>query len=296
MALETLYFKQESGLYFRTTYAIREANQDIIILGDSRANHHYVPSIISEEMGMSCYNAGRDGQGILYVEAVLRSILARKRPKLVVIDLTGVMFNVGGGKYGRLSSLLPYYRQHPEIRHIVNKRSFYEPLKMLSKIYPYNSMLLTIIKYNFVGEIDYSGFIPLNGKPGRVLTWDVGGEDCDGGLVDLNAVESLENICRVCNENGIKAVLSISPYFDEVFEEKLFRIIKDVADVYRIPVINFSREKGISRNMNYFVDSSHLNYKGAREFSMVFCERIKETRVLVSGMGSCVAGVEDRLK
>lgn len=98
----------------------------------------------------------------------------------------------------------------------------------------------------------------------------------------------------VCRENALGVVISISPYFDECFGEKFVRIIKDVADRYGIPVINFSRLKGISGNGEYFVDRSHLNYEGARKFTMVFCKRIKETGIVNSGIAGRMADVKDR--
>jgi hypothetical protein len=71
-------------------------------------------------------------------------------------------------------------------------------------------------------------------------------------------------------------------------------IIKNVADRYGIPVINFSRLKGISGNGEYFVDRSHLNYEGVREFTMVFCKRIEETGIVNSGIVGRMVGVKDK--
>lgn len=39
-----------------------EVDANILIFGSSRAAHHYVPSILSDSLDMSCYNCGLDGQ------------------------------------------------------------------------------------------------------------------------------------------------------------------------------------------------------------------------------------------
>ena len=43
--LRYFYFKQESGMPYRTTYSIEKTTADILIFGSSRANHHYHPDV-----------------------------------------------------------------------------------------------------------------------------------------------------------------------------------------------------------------------------------------------------------
>ena len=63
----TFHFLQAraGGITGAEYYVCEKVTEDIIIMGSSRASHHYVPEIISEELGMSCFNAGRDGNGII---------------------------------------------------------------------------------------------------------------------------------------------------------------------------------------------------------------------------------------
>ena len=46
-------------------YVCTNATDEILIMGSSRASHHYVPEVITNDLGMSCYNAGQDGNGIV---------------------------------------------------------------------------------------------------------------------------------------------------------------------------------------------------------------------------------------
>ena len=49
------------GNWQRFRYINDEMRDDILIMGSSRASHHYVPKIIEDSLGMSCYNCGVDG-------------------------------------------------------------------------------------------------------------------------------------------------------------------------------------------------------------------------------------------
>src|SRR5574338_1233267 len=68
--LKHFYFKQGSGLLYRTTYAMDSTRADILIFVSSTANHHYVPALFEDQLHLSCYNSGRDGNSILYSYAV----------------------------------------------------------------------------------------------------------------------------------------------------------------------------------------------------------------------------------
>ena len=95
-------------------------------------------------MKLSFYNAGRDGNFMFYHLAVLKGVLNRYSPKIVILDFVAEEFAQNQYSYDRLSSLLPYYKSHPEMRSIINLKSKYEKIKLLSQIYPYNSLMLTI--------------------------------------------------------------------------------------------------------------------------------------------------------
>jgi hypothetical protein len=146
--LRYYYFKETSGLHYRTTYSMEKTEAELLVLGSSRANHHYVPEIFEDELKMSFYNTGRDGSRLLYNYAVFRSILKRYTPKIIILDIGFDELYSDAEEYARLSPLLPYYKNHPEIRDLIEKRSSFEKIKLLSNIYPFNSSLLAIAMGN----------------------------------------------------------------------------------------------------------------------------------------------------
>lgn len=53
------------AVVLRCEYIANKATDDIIILGSSSATHHYVLQIIEDSLGLSCYNCGEEGNGVV---------------------------------------------------------------------------------------------------------------------------------------------------------------------------------------------------------------------------------------
>ena len=70
-----LYHRSKYGIFHRQQYILNESKDDIIILGSSRVSHHYIPSILTDSLGMSCYNAGSEGMCIYYHYAMLAAMI-----------------------------------------------------------------------------------------------------------------------------------------------------------------------------------------------------------------------------
>ena len=75
--LNIFYFKQESGMLYRTTYAIEQTTEDLLIFGSSTAIHNYQSEIFEKCFKMSTYNVGIDGKSIFYDYAIFKGILKR---------------------------------------------------------------------------------------------------------------------------------------------------------------------------------------------------------------------------
>ena len=53
--------KARGGQTHKNEYIANDCVDDILILGSSKADHHYVPSVFEDSLGLSCYNAGEMG-------------------------------------------------------------------------------------------------------------------------------------------------------------------------------------------------------------------------------------------
>ncbi len=276
--LRTYYFKQRSGLQYRTTYSIEQTKADILFFGSSRSNHHYNPVIFEDSLKLSAYNVGRDGNGLPYHYAVLRSILKRHTPKIVILDLLKDDFEEGRQVYERLSSLLPYYESHPEIRPVINMRSNFERIKLLSAIYPYNSSLVTIaagnVKINGRPE-DVKGYLPLDKVWRDPMQNDK--KEVYSVLVDERKIGLFKAFIGECRRHHVELCVIVSPYLNTGKQNKSKTLIlaRRISDQNKVPFWDYSEDVGFQQSARLFADPAHLNSQGATQYSLTIVECIR---------------------
>jgi hypothetical protein len=278
--LNLFYFKQQSGTLYRTTYSLEKTTADLIIFGSSTANHNYYPQVFQKRFNLSCYNTGKDGISVFYQYAVLKAILKRYSPKMVIYDFDSHEFSDDRRDYDRLSALLPYYKTHPEIRSMVDLKSPYEKLKLRSRIYPFNSMLFTIAignaELNKKRRGDINGYIPL----ADVWRKPMGdGNTFTNYNVDSNKVRIYRLFIQECIKAKVKLYIVCSPLFikpDYVNSSSVLG--KKIADENNIRFFDFAKDSTFLNNPDFFADFSHLNYNGALVFSNKLIDSILTIR------------------
>ena len=275
--LQYYYFKIKSGTQYRTTYSIEKTKADIIIFGSSRAMDHYNPFVFENRYNLSYYNAGRDGENsVLYHYAVLKAILKRYTPKIVILDMMPNEFANTSESYDKLASLSPYYNPHPEMRPILNLRSRTEKIKMLSGIYPFNSTIMNIILGNFgLEDKKYiKGYYVIASS--YIITKPL--ETIDKSKVyqlDSIKVNVLKSFISDCNRANIKLYIVCSPIYTK-FIGTDYSIVaaKKIAADNNISFFDFSQESPFLESPKLFYNSLHLNDSGARIFSNMLIDKI----------------------
>ena len=265
--LKYFYFKTTSGLLQRTTYSIQETEAEILIFGSSRANHHYDTKIIEEYTGQSAYNTGRDGNTIFYQTALLKSILNRYTPKQIILDFTGT-FAYLQEDYDRLSSLLPYYSAHEELRDIILLKSPFEEYKLKSKIYPYNSLLTTIavgnLNYNQTrkGNTDaYNGYVPSYG----IWKKEIVAKETPGKYeIEKNKLDVFQEFLELSQQKNIPLLVVYSPVYYLYDKNYSVEVCKDICKKYNVAFVDFSKDTEFLKNKELFNDKYHLNHNGAK--------------------------------
>ena len=276
--LRKIYFSQKSGWDYRTTYVINEVKSDVLILGSSRASHHYNPSIIEDSLKLSAYNGGRDGCTIFYYYALLKSALERYHPKVVVLDLRPLEFEQDQDAYDRLSILLPYYESHPEIRPICLLRSKFERYKLLSKMYPYNSKLFSSITTLFnlkrkINESQLKGYLQLDG------VYDGSSKQIQSyaNKIDTNKVAYFKNFINTCQTAHVKVIVCASPVFVKMLNtSKTIEMAKDICKDTHTPFFDYTNTAEFD-DQKLFADYNHLNGVGAAKFTETFIAKLRAT-------------------
>lgn len=143
---------QKGGYIQQLNYALNESHEDILIFGSSRCYNHYVPRIISDSLGMSCYNCGYEGEGILFHYGRIRKILNRYKPKLIIYDVEPYFDYLGADDEKYLKHLMPFVSSDTSIANYFKEISPMEYLKTRSKLYCYNTKFTDVIK-GYMGGI-----------------------------------------------------------------------------------------------------------------------------------------------
>ncbi len=291
-ALEKLFYLQRGGKYSRITRAIyQNSGTDVLVLGSSTAHRHYIPSIISDETRLTCYNAGTKGQRMIFNLALQESIYNHYKPKYIILNIDPKFLSDHKKQYEKLADLLPYYRKNRSLEDILSKRSRFEKYKLISNLYPYNSTLAHIFYYLFTEQRDDDGFRPLRGtikprvkKKSNVNTQPIINEleTGESETVDLESINAFKRFIDNCKKNGTHLILVTSPNFSgqNYSEEPSFTEIKRIANSNDIPFIDFSSHQEFSLNGQLFHDYQHLNERGAKKFTHLLADELKYQEIM----------------
>lgn len=277
--LQYYYFKISHGEQWRTTYAIDSCISNTIILGSSRAAHHYVSPVISGILNTTCYNAGKDKQRLIYCQAMMEMLYRRYSPKLIILDLNPTAFEKNENGLDELSVLLPYYSSHPEIRSLVNERNRFEWAKTFSKLYCYNSLPLKILFNNLSNQKDANdtrGYVPL------VIHKEIIPEKPDSlpasYPIDSSIVNCFKQIIQITKDHDSRLFVVISPiYYRLPGNLKTMEIAKSVCEDEKIAFLDYSQSpKFLSHGPEMFLDMGHLNDSSAYLFSEILSRDLKK--------------------
>ncbi|KYP13259.1 hypothetical protein [Flavihumibacter sp. CACIAM 22H1] len=277
--LRKLYFKQESGPDYETIYAMEKSREELMVFGSSRARNHYHPQAFEEILDLSFYNAGRNGNFILYSNAVAQAVLKRHRPKIVLLDIVAHEFEYYAPNYEKLSVLLPFYKTHPEIRATVDLRGQFEPVKLCFQMYPFNSTLLSIGLGNtqFYNKKDpvIRGYSPINRELTQQAVIDTNNLHYE---IDSVQVKSYLQFIQSCKKAGVDLYVVCSPYFNTFpVRDKSVLLAEEIAKKYHIPFWDHSQDPAFSGDPKNFYDVRHLNEPASLRFSRMIAEKIKSS-------------------
>src|SRR6266487_900231 len=209
------YFRNEPmGDAATFSHAINDPKEDILIYGSSKAVHSYDTKILTDTLGLSCFNCGREAVNVIYHAAILPpAIDGDHRPKAIIFDLTNKEIAWRSGKYGEdvlAGIILPYVLTNKHFADLAKELFPKELYKAkISKLYAYNSLILSIIRnYSRSHNDNINGYQPLSGcrlkRDPQVLT-------SDRDKIDEYSKERLEYFVKSITDKKIPLIVIISP-------------------------------------------------------------------------------------
>lgn len=260
----------KGGGMAKRLYMAREAEDEIMLFGSSRMNHHYNPMILEDSLGLTCFNAGQDGNGIIMSYGFLEMMLKRYKPSLIVYDLSEFDFSVGDNmKY--ISLLKPYYSE-PSIQEIITDISPMDKYKMMCSMYKYNSLVVRILGSYISSSSEYQkGYLPLGGT----MDYEVDDPVENAPMMDSVKVKYLRKFVELCKAKDVELVFSLSPRY-KAKDSSYYKAVKEMILKMNVPFLDNYSNPVFCNKRDLFQDQIHMNSKGADEYTRYLVPYLRE--------------------
>ncbi|CAM3114293.1 hypothetical protein [Flavobacterium frigoris] len=239
-------------------YNSKARNYDVVILGSSRANNHFVPQLF-EEKGLKTFNFGMSGGHLFEADLLLKLMIERKYSIKNVIIETDLNLSNEKRADGISAKFLPYIHDSETIEQQFSGEPdfielyyipFYRYVEFDNQIgfrELYNTMRKEPTSY-----LTNQGYHALANKKGRMKN----------DLTNLKPIHNkyYEGIKRICAENHINLIAVMTPMCTNV---KGMDYFEKVNSIY--PEIH-NYENAVEGDQ-YFSSCGHMNDAGARLFS-----------------------------
>lgn len=264
LVMERIFPEITFGTYGKVNKSLC-AEEEILIFGSSRAQHHYDPEIIINETGMSCYNTGMGGYGLFYNYALLNELVAKHKPKIVILDLSSNVI-VDPKSFLKLNIFMPYYFDYLSFSEIMKLDPDFSRFKTIFKTYVYNSTLYdyirTAIPHDNQGN-GYRGLLPkldtTTFKPMRLSPHETFG----------NIKKTyLNKFINTAIQHNIRLICIVSPTYEKFDVHN--RIIGEMERIIKAKDVEFydySDFDKLYKKPEYFKDQLHMNVHGVEIFS-----------------------------
>ena len=253
-------------------YLAGETDDDLIFIGTSRCNHHYVTRILEDSLGMTAYNGGINASENIYAQySILNILLKHHTPKAIVLDLMDSYYSVQHDPFKALSFFAPYVGNNEATDSLFRLAGTYN-LYMTSHVLRYNAKAVS----NLAGLV-YSrnsksekGYIPAPKPP----KFPSDKRELKAGKIDSLKLKYMQKFIDKCKESDIKLVFCISPMYRDVAVDT-YRPLYDIARTNDIPLLDYHSAGLYLDHPEYFLDAWHLWDRGAREFSAILAKDLK---------------------
>lgn len=265
------------GDYKSIDYLLKEADEDIIILGSSIALNSTMPDIISDSTHLSCFNGGANGQSLPYFETMLECILKRYTPKYILLGMRAEELT-GTGIGSRYNILSPYFESgFPLIRENMEAQSHIEKYLLKSNLYRYNTIWWRILLYHFVNPGDGSsanGFV----AKGIPLTYPTLTTETKRQKITTERINCFTRIIQKCKDKEIRLIVYFPPNYKHYSEypTPTIKTVNEICKQNDIPCFNDVADSMFLQNNKFFFDDIHLNKDGAFIYSQIIASRIRK--------------------
>jgi len=255
----TVYLQSDHREKVDYVYNSEARNYDVVILGSSRANNHFVSELF-EEKGLKAFNYGMSGAHLFEADLLFKLMLERNyKIKTVILEADLNLSNEHRAD-GIACKFLPYLHQSETIRkHFENEEDFnslyyipfYRYIDFDAQI-GFREFFKSALKEP-TKLLDNEGYYPLIKRKGNMKN-------------DIKALNPLlqnkyyEDIKESCEQQGIRFIAVMTPMCENTKGIDYFEKVKAA-----YPEIH--NYEDVVKEDQYFSSCGHLNDMGARLFT-----------------------------
>lgn len=254
-------------------YRLNIDTSDVVIVGSSRAAHHYVSSILCDSIASytgkaySVYNAGVDGHYLMSNLCVIESILDRCKPKLIILDAYDPELSMANARSNLDASILSY-SINTHIKACIDQMGWKERCKCSSNMYRYNLNMIPIFSL-YLSKYGLSdGYEPLSGTKLDTLCYVAPVHDAD-----LFTADYFKKVMTRLKDLQIPLVVVGSPCYKPINSNE---VVCGLCCDCDIPYLDYYKIEPFASHPEYFYDDNHLNDEGARLFTSLLYASIKQ--------------------
>ena len=266
-------YLQTKAIYGNNHDVFHVANsctEDIIFMGSSRCHHHYIPQIVTDSLGMTSFNAGYDGNGIIYQYGLLQLMLRNHIPKVIVYDFYPNFDISINDNLKYINTLKPYAKERCLLE-LLNDVNPMEKFKTLSSFYSFNTNFVQLYKdTRFPSVKTYNGYLPNNEVMDYLPTVNVAHY-----TTDSLKYKYLEKFAQSCKDNNIHLIFVFSPFY-QTLRWSDTKFLEDFCKQHNLLLLDYYSEGYLKDQKQLWKDPTHLNDTGAHVFSSHFAHVLKK--------------------
>jgi hypothetical protein len=242
---------------------------DVVILGSSRANNHFVPELF-EKNGFKTFNYGMSGAHLFEASLMLK-LMAERNYKIKTVILEADLGLCNEKESETIAAKFLPFIHHSEIikNHFSNQENFKELYYIpFYRYIDFDALIGFREMYNTAiskptNILDNLGYQPLGYKPGNMKN-------------DIRALKPIRNkyyeeIKQICKQNNYNLITVMAPMCVNVkgldYFEKANQIYPEIHNL----------ENAVQGDQ-YFSSCGHMNDAGARMFTAVVIDKFFQTK------------------
>lgn len=263
-AYTTVYLHSSNRGKVENVFNSEARNFDVIILGSSRANNHFVPQLF-EQKGLKTFNYGMSGAHLFEASLMLKLMAERNYKIKTVILEADLGLNNEKESEAIAAKFLPFIYKSEIIKiHFEGQKDFdalyYIPFYRyvaFDALIGFREMYTTAT-HQPTNVLEHQGYHPLGHKPGNMKN-------------DIRALKPIRNkyyeeIKKICKLKNYKLITVMTPMCSNVkgldYFEKANKIYPEIYNL-----------ENVVQGDQYFSSCGHLNDAGARLFTNRILER-----------------------